>query len=686
MSDSENRVIEPAAFARPDARPRGRLFRPGPCKVSILALFLLLAIITLFIIYARAVQFILLPEEAILEIDAGFPAFRLGERYLMLQGDYGISASAEGYYRLEETVRVGKAPDQEYTLELTRLPGILSVETRYGESEVRGARVRIDQALLGTTPLLIDEVAAGKRELYVDHPRFKPAQTEIEVIGLRQRQAASVQLEPAWAAVTLTSIPEAAQVSVDGETLGATPATLEIIEGTRTLVLQKAGYKSFETTLTITAQEALEIPTVLLIKSDGKLNIVSQPEGANVTISGAYYGQTPLSLALPPGDSYQLIATRAGYRSIERQLTVKADQDQSLSLRLKPVMGQIKLAVSPAGADLFVNDRAHGKANQTLELTARNHRLRVELPGYAPFETEVIPQPGLPQQLNIVLQTEEEARVSAIPQQVTTSQGDRLRFILPGELAMGAGRREPGRRSNEIPKQVRLTRAFYLGEKEISNQAFKAFDPGHDSGLHGRALLSDPERPVVNVSWEKAAGFCNWLSEQEGLPAAYARKNGRWRLKLPANTGYRLPTEAEWAWAARYADGAPSRFPWGDAMPPPPGSGNFADQSADNMVPYSIRGYNDRFRGPAPSGTWAANSLGIFDLAGNVSEWMTDFYSVELHRKPLTDPLGPEQGDYYVIRGSNYTHGRFSELRWTFRDYGLDPRPDVGFRISRYAE
>lgn len=104
------------------------------------------------------------------------------------------------------------------------------------------------------------------------------------------------------------------------------------------------------------------------------------------------------------------------------------------------------------------------------------------------------------------------------------------------------------------------------------------------------------------------------------------------------------------------------------------------------MVPYSIKGYNDNYRGPAPSGTYTSNSLGIFDLAGNVSEWINDLYSVELHRKPLIDPLGPDNGDYYVIRGSNYTHGRFSELRWTFRDYGLDPRPDVGFRIARYAE
>ena len=104
------------------------------------------------------------------------------------------------------------------------------------------------------------------------------------------------------------------------------------------------------------------------------------------------------------------------------------------------------------------------------------------------------------------------------------------------------------------------------------------------------------------------------------------------------------------------------------------------------MVPYSIVGYNDKFRGPAPPGTYDPNSLGVYDIAGNVSEWIHDYYAVEVTRDKLIDPTGPVSGNYHVIRGSNYTHGRFSELRWTFRDYGINARPDVGFRIARYLE
>ena len=252
---------------------------------------------------------------------------------------------------------------------------------------------------------------------------------------------------------------------------------------------------------------------------------------------------------------------------------------------------------------------------------------------------------------------------------------------------MGASRREPGRRSNEITKTVELTRPYYLGTTEVSNKQFKLFDRSHDSGILGRALLSDADRPVVNVSWDDAMAFCNWLSEKSGLPLAYERINGVWQAVKPMNTGFRLPTEAEWVWASRYASGpTPTRFPWGDAMPPVDVHGNYADESANSMVPYTIKSYNDTFRGPSPVDHFAPNELGIHDLAGNVAEWLHDYYSVKTPKEKLIDPMGPDQGDYHVIRGSSYKHGRFSELRWTYRDYGIEPRPDVGFRIARLLE
>lgn len=687
MSETKNRTIQPADFSRPDAVSQKTGLSLSPLKLALLVVFLLLALAALFMFQARAVKFVPEPIDSKIDIQSGLPTYRLGERTLMIEGEYEIRATADGYETLTETISVGSSPDQDIPIILTKLPGIVSFSAAFDDDSIRDAEVFIDQEFQGVTPITLDGIAAGLREVLIRHPRFREFHTELEVEGMQLEQSFAADLRPAWAEIEVSSTPSDAEILLDEIVIATTPASVEVIEGTHSLKVRRKGYKIYETALSVIAEENQTLDSITLIKSDGKLKVVSEPSGVNITVSGQYYGQTPLSIALPPSERYEILATKAGYENIRQSLQVRAEEDQSLNLRLKPIVGTIKLSVKPAGAVLFVNNKPIGDANRTLELIAKNHDVRIELPGYATYETRILPQPGLSQQLNIVMQTEEAARVSAIPQSIATTQGDTLRFIIPGRLTMGAGRREPGRRSNEIEKNVTLTRSFYLGVHEISNDHFQAFDPGHNSGLLGRALLSDPARPAVNMTWARAVEYCNWLSKKDGLPPAYEKVEGAFRLVTPYTIGYRLPTEAEWAWASRYASGIKgSRFPWGDSMPPSTGAGNFADVSAESMTTYNIKNYNDSFRGPAPSGSFEPNELGIYDLAGNVSEWIHDYYSVELARQPLTDPVGPDRGDYRVIRGSNYTQGRFSTLRWTYRDYGAEARPDVGFRIARFAQ
>ena len=87
----------------------------------------------------------------------------------------------------------------------------------------------------------------------------------------------------------------------------------------------------------------------------------------------------------------------------------------------------------------------------------------------------------------------------------------------------------------------------------------------------------------------------------------------------------------------------------------------------------------------APVGTYAPNRLGLYDMSGNVAEWINDFYEIPAEAA-VVDPLGPETGEYHVIRGSSWMHGTITDLRISFRDYGLDGRQDVGFRVARFAE
>jgi formylglycine-generating enzyme required for sulfatase activity len=340
-------------------------------------------------------------------------------------------------------------------------------------------------------------------------------------------------------------------------------------------------------------------------------------------------------------------------------------------------------------AELMVDGQSRGAADQTLRLTSVPHEIEIRKPGFESVRQTVIPRPGFPQAIRVTLRTEEEARVAERLEIIESPQGPRLRLVRPGRFQMGASRREPGRRANETLREVELTRAYYLGVTEVTNREFREFLQTHRSGQAGSQSLDQDDYPVVRVGWEQAARYCNWLSERASLPRAYVERNGRLVGVRPMTTGYRLPSEAEWVWVARYAGGeGEQKYPWGEALPVEAGSGNYADEAASGLINETLSGYSDGFAATAPVDSFEPNALGIFNLGGNVAEWVHDLYTIYSGgtESVQRDPLGPDDGTYHVIRGSSWMDATITELRWSFRDYGDKPRADVGFRIARYAD
>jgi formylglycine-generating enzyme required for sulfatase activity len=158
-------------------------------------------------------------------------------------------------------------------------------------------------------------------------------------------------------------------------------------------------------------------------------------------------------------------------------------------------------------------------------------------------------------------------------------------------------------------------------------------------------------------------------------------------LKRPPTTGYRLPTEAEWEYAARRAGPDKMlRFPWGNSLPVVADTGNLAGSEAGKIVEGELPGYQDNYVVVAPVGKFAPNALGLHDLGGNVTEWVNDLYLSFVDTADSTDPLGPEQAGKHVIRGANWRSNAVSELRLAWRDNADEVSPAIGFRIARYAE
>ncbi|MBI3272185.1 MAG: SUMF1/EgtB/PvdO family nonheme iron enzyme [Planctomycetes bacterium] len=208
-----------------------------------------------------------------------------------------------------------------------------------------------------------------------------------------------------------------------------------------------------------------------------------------------------------------------------------------------------------------------------------------------------------------------------------------LALLPAGDFLMGSPEDEEGRSGDEVQHKVRLTRPFLLAKFELTNEQFRRFRSGHDSGsLRGESLDGD-DQPVVKVSWDYAFAFCEWT-----------------RPKL------RLPTEAEWEFAAR---GGESRaFPWGNQWPPPSGAGNYADAALKRLFPDLpvIEGYDDGYAGTSPVGKFVANPFGLYDLGGNVWEWCADWYG-KYSLADVSDPAGPESGTRRVLRGGSFMWG-----------------------------
>lgn len=674
-------VIRPVAY-RPTEETRERRLPLTPLQAVLLLGVLAVGVVLWFLFTARSVRLDPTPSVAEVSVSGGL-RFQLGDVWLLREGEYQVQARADGYEPFATTITVSEARNQTHTFALTKLPGRVTFE-----SEPAGAMVTLGEQTLGITPTRPLAIPAGPVTVTYTRDRYQPLEVSDDVAGMEQPQTIAGTMHPNWADVTVDSAPEGAEIFVDGESTGkTTPAVVEILAGEHEVRLKAPGHKSHRQRILVAAEEQRTLPAVELIRADALLTVRTRPSGAGITLNGQFQGETPLELAIRSGEQFRLQAFRSGYQPAQRTIELPSGAERTLDMNLEQLTGTVVVQARPEDARLYVNGRDMGPANQTLQLPVESQHLEIKLPGYAGYSTDLTPRDGLTQELKVKLLTVEDARLAALTPVVTTPAGQELVLLKPGTFTMGASRREPGRRANETLRDVTLTRLFYLGKNEVTNEQYRRFVGDHDSGKFQDQSLDDPEQPVVNVSWRDAVAYCNWLSDLEGLPRFYQTDGDEVTGIDPDATGYRLPTEAEWAWAA-HQTGVPEedlRFPWGTNLPPPDRYGNFADRSASHMVGRIIFGYNDNHIVSAPVGTFKPNAVDVYDLAGNVAEWTNDFYEIP-DATAVTNPLGPPDGDYHVIRGSSWMHGSITDLRVSFRDYGAKGRQDLGFRVARYAE
>jgi formylglycine-generating enzyme required for sulfatase activity len=697
--EADEDAIDVVRFQRSDAGPTDRR-RLVPALAVALGVALV-ALVAWFLVAGRAVTITTRPDDASVSLAGGLH-LSLGDRQFALPGRYALTIERKGYETLKAALVITDARSQARTFQLKLLPGRLQVR-----SPVPGT-VSVDGRMLGPTTKE-HKLAAGRHALVVTAPRYQPYTAAVQIKGADQRQTLHAKLVPAWARVSVASEPTGAQVRVDGKASGTTPAQLELDAGTHRIELQHPGFKTWVTDLQVVANEPQTLGPVRLGIPDGTLLVRTDPAGASVSVGGAYRGRAPLTIEVRPDVQQVLVATRDGYESAQGQVSVGSGERREVQLRLEPILGEVAVQAEPVDAEVYADGRRLGRAGQTFRLPAARQEIEVRLPGYRTHRTTVTPRPGLPQQIVVRLQPgagpatgpavaaagaaaapgAAAAAPGAAPASVIHAKsGAELRLVGPATYSMGSARRESGRRANEAQHPVELRRRFYLGTREVTNGEYRQFRAQHRSGFVGQNTLELERQPVVNVSWQDAAEYCNWLSQQDGLPPAYQSQAGKLVLVTPATTGYRLPTEAEWEWAARAnRDGSLRKYPWGESLPVPAGSGNYGDRSAQPLLQTVLAELDDGQPVTANVGSYGPNALGFQDMGGNVAEWATDVYVVQpAGGAAAADPVAPGPGNVHAVRGSSWRHATVTELRAAYRDYSERQRDDLGLRIARYAE
>jgi len=324
-------------------------------------------------------------------------------------------------------------------------------------------------------------------------------------------------------------------------------------------------------------------------------------------------------------------------------------------------VGTLAVTVNVAGAHVVVDGRTVATSREPQILTISNlpigyHSVTVRRDGYRSnvVNRQVALRRYRTEELEAWLEPEAAETVSTGPIAEGEIWRDRAGleyvYIPPGSFMMGAVPGDSEAEDNESPRhRVTISRGFRMSRTEVTVRAYKRF-----CDATGRSMPPAPEssrqifnpgwryldHPILHVTWHDAVAYCEW-------------------------PGVRLPTEAEWEYAAR--GGQDGRiYVWGNNILPIVNGikqANIGGESCRRANPdwdwsregRIFSGYDDDYAGTSPVGSFTANGLGLYDMAGNVWEWCSDWYNSGYYsRSPSRDPQGPSSGEYRVSRGGSW--------------------------------
>ena len=614
------------------------------------------------------------------EIDTGVP----------MKKEVTVLIEHEGYEPKTETLTLEAEQTVLLDILLQKLPpksvnAILDIT-----STPSGATVYLDGQWIGTTPLdehQVDTGPNGQKEIRIA-VELDGYESDVQQVTLTGGETLPwrVQLKkrperiPTLAPLEVTSTPSGATVFVNGSKIGNTPLReYQVDTGPNgqkvvTLGMDLEGYEREVRQVTLRGGEPASVTVRLKkravrIETKAVLDITSTPSGAAVYLDGQRIGTTPLrGHPVETGARGQkrvnVRIEHPGYKTRNTPLTLNGGQSRPLDVALEKIQQPGKTATltitsTPSGGTVYLEDEEVGPTPLRGYKVSLGTRDRIEVgvtigregdAVYFPRRKDVI----LTQNQHASWHFQEESRQQ--PRTRKPVDLDKMVLIPAGKFRMGT---EGLVGETEKPVHVVSLDAFYIDKYEVTREEYEHFlmATGHRP-LPEDALQYMPtgKHPVVGVSWQDAMAYATWA-------------------------GNRLPTEAEWEYAAR-GGLMDKHYPWGNKKP---------DSSLANFG-------NTTFQ-PSVVGKYPANGFGLYDMAGNVSEWCldpwdADFYAHSRQENPFAGPKSRDKTihNFETEKGMRVVRGGSSQTDATTLQVAVRQHSDaekatinIGFRCARDA-
>ena len=663
MNEFEENIIK----ARKKARKRLFVFSSG---LSLVFLF-----VFSFFILSRGVDLKIYPNEVNEDVNVnvyeGF-AFNFGKKIYSLTNKVGLIISSPGYEIYKEIFDINLSPE---TIEIVmkELPGSLKLEIK---PYLANTNIFLNKKRLENSKIITEEGLIGNYDLQINHPYFLPYFENIN-FEKGQERVLKVELKKQKIKLNITSDPSDAVIKINGIDSGKTPLEMLQESGEHDFMVSKEGFTSLNEKISLNADKYSEKINFKLEFLPGRLTVNVEPKDAKIFINNNLQDQEIKEIAYPVG-VHNININKEGFRSINTNFTIDSNKDHLLEYVMEEILGQVNFYSQPS-AQIFIDGISYGNTPKSIQIRSIPKKIRLIKDGYRAFSSTITSDEKFEKDINVNLKTEIQARFDESPKIYENSIGAKMIIFEPTKkFSLGSSRSDIGHRANETIREVIITKPFYVSRDLVTEEQYSKFK---------QEKVKNNDNPKTKINWLEAALFCNWLSEKEGLDKAYNFKNGLYAGINIKSNGYRLMTESEWVWVARYYKKRRiTRFSWGNDFPPRKDVGNLAGEEVKSINLSFIGKYKDSFTGLSPVGSFKKDRSGINDITGNVKEWIHDYYNfVDLVKVNIEkDRLGPDSGSSHVIRGSSWRSSSISELRLTHREKGNKAKDDIGFRLARW--